>query len=161
MSVRILVVDDNATIRAGLRLLLESHADWEVCGEAADGIEALEKHQQLKPDVMVVDVSMPRMNGLDASLEILKRSRKTPILLCSSYLTAQLIESAHEGGIRGTVSKDNMNLVVIGLETLLRGNEFSSPPHSVYNPMGFRLWFRGRRRNRDRCTFKESRSAPK
>ena len=129
MSVRILVADDNATVRVGLRLLLQENADWEVCGEAADGIEAIEKYGQLRPDLLVVDVSMPRMNGLDAAVEILKLSPKMPIMLYTSYLTAQLIESAHREGIRGTVSKDSPHLVVVGLETLLRGEEFSGPPN--------------------------------
>jgi DNA-binding NarL/FixJ family response regulator len=128
MAVRILVVDDNATVREGIRLLLQNHADWEVCGEAADGIEAIEKYRQLRPDLLVVDVSMPQMNGLDASREILKLSPKILILLYTSYLTAQLVDVAHNAGIRGTVSKDAMHLVVGGLETLLRGEEFSSPP---------------------------------
>lgn len=127
MTVKILVVDDSAPARDGLRLLLEQHVDWEVCGEAADGIEAIEKYQQLMPDLLVIDVSMPRMNGLDAAREILKRSPRSLILLYTSYLTAQLIEAAHKAGIRGTVSKDAMQLVVIGLEALLRGDEFSGP----------------------------------
>ena len=129
MNVRILVVDDNATVRDGLRLLLREHADWEVCGEAVDGIEAIEKYRQLRPDLLVVDVSMPRMNGLDASLEILKLSPKILILLYTSYLTTQLIDVAHKAGIRGTVSKDAMHLVVVGLEALLRGEEYSGPPN--------------------------------
>lgn len=129
MSIRILVVDDSAMIRDGLRYMLENHADWEVCGEASDGIEAIEKYRQLTPDLLVVDVSMPRLNGLDASLELLKISPKILILLCTSFLTAQLIEQAHNAGIRGTVSKDAMHLVVLGLEALLRGEEFSGPPN--------------------------------
>jgi DNA-binding NarL/FixJ family response regulator len=127
MSIRILVVDDNPTVRDGLRHLLENHAGWEVCGEAGDGIEAIEKYRQLRPDLLVVDISMPRMNGLDASLELLKLSPKILIMLCTSYLTAQLIEQAHQAGICGTVSKDAMHLVVAGLEALLRGEHFSSP----------------------------------
>lgn len=130
MSVRILVVDDNAKVRDGVRLLLQNHADWEVCGEAADGIEAIEKYRQLSPDLLVVDVSMPRLNGLDASLEILKLSPKALILLYTSYLTSQLIEIAHKAGIRGTVSKDDMDLLAVGVETLLRGEEFSCLPNS-------------------------------
>jgi CheY-like chemotaxis protein len=129
MNVRILVVDDNARVRDGLRLLLQEHAEWEVCGEAADGIEAIAKYRQLRPDLLVVDVSMPRMNGLDASREILKLSPKILILLYTSYLTAQLNDVAHKAGIRGTVSKDAMHLVVVGLEALLRGEEYSGPPN--------------------------------
>ena len=127
MSVRILVVDDHAPIRDCLRLLLENHPNWEVCGEAANGIEAIEQYRQLKPDLLVVDVSMPLMNGFDASLEILKLSPAILILLYTSYLTAQLVEEAHRAGIRATVSKDAMHLVVVGLEALLRGEEFSGP----------------------------------
>ena len=127
MGVRILIVDDNAPIRAGLRLALESHDDWEICGEAANGVEAIEKYCKLRPDLLIVDVSMPVMNGLDASLEILKLSPQIRILLYTSYLTPQLIEIAHKSGIRGTVSKDAMHLVVPGLEALLRGEEFSGP----------------------------------
>jgi DNA-binding NarL/FixJ family response regulator len=127
MSVRILLVDDSAAVRDRLRMLLEEHAGWEICGEAADGIEAIEKYRQLRPDLLVVDVSMPRMNGLDASLAILRLSSKTLILLYTSYLTAQLTEEAHRAGVRGTVSKDATHLLIAGLETLLRGEEFSSP----------------------------------
>lgn len=130
MPIRILVVDDNAKVRDGVRLLLQDHANWEVCGEAVDGIDAIEKYLQLRPDLSIVDVSMPRMNGLDASLEVLKLAPNALILLYTSYLTSQLIEIAHKAGIRGTVSKDTMNLLVVGVETLLRGEEFRSPPNS-------------------------------
>lgn len=127
MSVRILIVDDSAVVRDGIRFLLEEHDDWMVCGEAADGAEAIQKYRQLRPDLLVVDVSMPVMNGLDASLEILKLSPQILILLYTSFLTRQLIEAAHQSGIRGTVSKDSAELLVVGVEALLRGEEFSGP----------------------------------
>jgi DNA-binding NarL/FixJ family response regulator len=127
MSVRILIVDDSTAMRHSVRYMLETHCDWEVCGEAADGAEAIEKYQQLGPDLLVVDVSMPVMNGLDASLEILKLSPKILILLYTSFLTRELIETAHQSGIRGTVSKDSTELLVVGVEALLRGEEFSGP----------------------------------
>jgi DNA-binding NarL/FixJ family response regulator len=127
VSVRILIVDDSAAMRHGVRYLLENHDDWEVCGEAADGAEAIERYRELRPDLLVVDVSMPVMNGLDASLEILKLSPKILILLYTSFLTRELIQTAHGSGIRGTVSKDSTELLVIGVEALLRGEEFSGP----------------------------------
>jgi two-component system nitrate/nitrite response regulator NarL len=127
MGVRILIVDDSAAMRHSVRYMLENHDDWEVCGEAADGAEAIEKYRQLRPDLLVVDVSMPVMNGLDASLEILRLSPKILILLYTSFLTHQLIETAHQSGIRGTVSKDSTELLVMGIEALLRGEEFSGP----------------------------------
>jgi chemotaxis response regulator CheB len=72
MPIRILIVDDSAAFRESLRELLEDHADWEVCGEAADGIEGVEKNRLLRPDVIVMDQSMPRMSGIEAAQEILK-----------------------------------------------------------------------------------------
>lgn len=81
MSIRILVVDDHPLIRQGLRVLLEGHADWQVCGEAMDGVDAIEKRRLLKPDLIVIDVSMPVMNGLEASLDMLKESPSILILL--------------------------------------------------------------------------------
>ena len=127
MSVRILIVDDNARVREGLRLLLESHKDWEVCGEAVNGLEAIEQHRLLGPDLTIIDVSMPVMNGLDASLTILKSCPDVLILLYTSFLTDQLIEVAQKAGIRGRVCKDSMSLVIDALEALLRGEEFTGP----------------------------------
>jgi len=88
-----------------------------------NGVDAIEKHRLLRPELVVIDVSMPVMNGLDASLDILKESPTIPILLYTSYLTHQLIETAHNAGIRGTVSKDTMHLVPVAIEALLRGEE--------------------------------------
>jgi DNA-binding NarL/FixJ family response regulator len=127
MSVRIFIVDDNVGVREGLRHLLETHRDWEVCGEAANGLEAIEQHRLLRPDLMIIDVSMPIMNGLEASTRILKNFPNVPILLYTSYLTDQLIEAARQAGIRGRISKDTMYLVIGALEALLRGEEFSGP----------------------------------
>lgn len=127
VSVRILIVDDSAAMRHGVRYLLENHDGWEVCGEAVDGAEAIEKYLRLRPDLLVVDLSMPVMNGLDASLEILKLTPKILILLYTSFLTRELISTAHQSGIRGTVSKDSTELLVVGVEALLRGEEFSGP----------------------------------
>src|SRR5882724_13161263 len=71
-SLRILLVDDHEPVRRGVRSLLSSHADWLVCGEAVDGLDAIEKAKALRPNVVLMDISMPRMNGLDAT-HILRR----------------------------------------------------------------------------------------
>jgi DNA-binding NarL/FixJ family response regulator len=110
MSIRILIARDNAAVRTGLHVLLDSHAGWEVYGQAVNGLEAVEKYRSLRPDLIVVDVSMPVMNGIDASLEILKHFPNILILLYTSYLTQQLSEVAHNAGIRATVCKDTMKI---------------------------------------------------
>ena len=69
---RILVADDHPIFRFGLRSFLGSHENWEVCGEAADGKQAIEKCRQLKPDLLILDICMPRLNGVDAARQILK-----------------------------------------------------------------------------------------
>jgi len=74
MPLRILVVDDHAVVRRGVRSLLESHEGWEVCGEATTGRDAVEQSRHLRPDVVVMDLSLPELNGLDATRQILKEA---------------------------------------------------------------------------------------
>ena len=90
MPLRILIVDDSAIFRRGLRMVLESRPEWEVCGEAADGVEGIEKARRLNPDLVIMDFSMPRMTGLEAAREMLKESPRIPILLLTLFLTGQL-----------------------------------------------------------------------
>src|SRR5712691_8989827 len=99
MSIRILVADDDSTIRKLLRRLLEDHRGWEVCGEAVDGLDAVAKSEQLAPDVVILDLAMPRMNGLQAAREITKRSpRFHLILLTVQQLSHQLAQEARDAG---------------------------------------------------------------
>jgi len=121
MAIRILIIDDSAGFREGLRGLLESRADWEVCGEAADGLEGVEKNRKLKPHVIILDESMPRMSGIEAAEEILKHSPKVVILLLTLYLTKQLTEEAYRIGIRATFSKTSTGNLLEGIDALLRG----------------------------------------
>ena len=78
MTIRILVVDDHPIVRQGLKTLLEGHSDWQVIGEASDGAEAIEKAKDLSPDVMVLDVTMPRMNGLEACRLLRRQLQECP-----------------------------------------------------------------------------------
>src|SRR5438132_476089 len=101
MAARILIADDNPHMRQVLRNLLEQNPDWEICGEAADGRDAIFKAQQLHPDLIILDFLMPGMNGLDAAREIEKAVPGTPILMCTMYLSRQLPEIAKRAGLLG------------------------------------------------------------
>jgi DNA-binding NarL/FixJ family response regulator len=118
--VRILVADDNPAIRKCLRGLLEHHDDWRVCDEASNGREAVEHFQKTKPDLIVIDLQMPEMNGLDAARQIVHQSPGTPILMVTIHLSKQLSEEARKVGIRGTCAKGNINCVVDAVGALLR-----------------------------------------
>jgi DNA-binding NarL/FixJ family response regulator len=118
--VRILVADDNPAIRKCLRGLLEHHEDWQVCDEASNGKEAVEHFEKTKPDLIVIDLQMPEMNGLDAARQIVHQSPGTPILMVTIHLSKQLSEEARRVGIRGTCAKGNINCVVDAVGALLR-----------------------------------------
>src|SRR5215469_6471609 len=107
-TLRILIADDHELVRQGLRSLLASRPAWEVCGEAADGREAVEKASQLKPDIILLDVSMPRLNGLEAAALIRRQSPGSEILIVSQHDPAQMLPSALKVGARGFVSKSEV-----------------------------------------------------
>lgn len=107
MTIRILVVDDHPIVRQGLKTLLEGHSGWEVIGEASDGAEALEKARDLNPDVMVLDVTMPRMNGLEACRMLRRQSPRLEILFVTQHDSPQMMREALDAGARGYVVKSN------------------------------------------------------
>lgn len=123
MSLRILIVDDSAVFREGLRTMLDDHIDWEVCGEAENGVEAIRKNHLLLPQLIVMDLSMPCMTGLEAARGIFKESPNTPILLLTLYLTHQLAEEARDVGIRATLSKTHMHHLTSEIEEILRAED--------------------------------------
>jgi len=122
--IRILIVDDSAIFREGLRAMLEAQTDWEVCGEAMNGVEGVQKNRLLKPHLIIMDLSMPQMSGIEAAAEILKEFPKVPILLLTLYLTPQLTQEARKVGIRATLSKTATNHLVGGIDAVLRDAVF-------------------------------------
>ena len=99
---RILVVDDHEVVRLGVRCLVESRRDWQVCGEACDGVQAIEKVRELKPDVVILDILMPIMNGFEAAMEIRQIAPATKLVLLSIH---EVPVSAKEVGADAFVSK--------------------------------------------------------
>ena len=124
---KILIADDNALIRGGLHRLLQTHEDWEVCGEAKDGQEAIAKSRELAPDIVVLDFLMPVLNGLEAAKGIAAICPKTPILLWTMYLSTELCQTAKDAGIKGVLAKGNVGDLFDGLETILKGGTFFAP----------------------------------
>jgi DNA-binding NarL/FixJ family response regulator len=108
-AVRILLVDDHPIVRQGLRTLLEGHPGWEVVGEASDGIEALDKIGTLQPNVVVLDVTMPRMNGLEACRLIQQKQKASSVevLFVTQHDSPQMMREALDAGARGYVVKSN------------------------------------------------------
>jgi DNA-binding NarL/FixJ family response regulator len=125
MPTRILIADDDPTIRMLLRRLLEKQPDWQVCGDASNGVEAIEKVEQLDPDVVVMDLGMPVMTGLQAAPEIARSHPQLPMLLISvQEVSRQLAQEARKAGYRGAVTKSSGNEVLKGVEALLRHESF-------------------------------------
>lgn len=107
-TVRILIADDHELVRRGLCSLLQSRSGWEICGEAKNGLEAINKVRELQPDVVVLDVTMPELNGLDAARLIHKESPRTEILIVSQHEPEEMSPRAIEAGARGYVSKSEV-----------------------------------------------------
>jgi len=127
-TLRILIADDHDLMRRGVKALLQSHAGWEVCGEAHTGREAVAKAEELKPDIVVLDISMPDLNGVDAAKRIRKGSPDTEVLILSVHYSDQLIRDILEAGVRGYIVKsDSDRDLIIAVETLANHKPFFTP----------------------------------
>ncbi|PYU32118.1 MAG: DNA-binding response regulator [Acidobacteria bacterium] len=124
-TVRILIADDHEVVRRGVRTLLESQPGWVVSGEAATGREATEKVTQLKPDVVILDISMPDLNGLEATRHIVRNSPKTKVLLLTIHESERVMAEMLEAGALGYVLKsDAAESLVAAVRALRQGKPF-------------------------------------
>ena len=131
MAVRILIADDDAAIRRLLRRLIENHEDWSVCGDAQDGQDAIGKAEELSPDVIVLDLAMPQMNGFQAARALTRAHPDVPLLLLTvQQLSKELTQEAQHAGFKGAVSKSTGSEVVRAIERLLSHQSFFQPVRS-------------------------------
>ncbi len=121
---RILIVDDSNSVRGQLRRVVEKNPEWEVCGEAKDGHEAIDKALAGSPDLILLDYRLPFMNGLQAGREIARLAPEIRILLCSMHVSPWLVEAARDAGFHGAVFKDDSRQVVEAIGALLRRETF-------------------------------------
>ncbi|HKS66363.1 MAG TPA: response regulator transcription factor [Candidatus Acidoferrales bacterium] len=127
-ALQILVADDHDVMRRGLRSVLEAQPGWAVCAEAHTGTEAVEMAQKLQPNVAILDISMPEMNGLDAAKQIQQASSKTEILVLSMHYSDQLIRDVVDAGVRGYIVKsDSDRDLVIAVRALASHKPFFTP----------------------------------
>jgi DNA-binding NarL/FixJ family response regulator len=126
-ELRIFIADDHAVVRHGLRALLEARAGWIVCGEASDGMEAIQRVRELKPNVVVMDLSMPQLGGLEATRQILKEAPRTAVLILSVGESEELVRQVVSSGARGFVLKSDTGVDLLdAVKELSQGRPFFS-----------------------------------
>jgi len=118
MDKRVLIVDDSAPIRSLVRTFIESRPGIKVCGEAADGLEGVEKGLELRPDVIILDFSMPLINGLQAALILREMVPNTPIILFTIYKDDVIGRLAHNFGVASVVSKTQLSVLADEVQRL-------------------------------------------
>lgn len=120
-NARVLIVDDHEIFRRGLRALLEPSSEWQICGEAVDGIDAIEQCKSLQPDIVVLDVSMPRLNGLEAARLIVKQQPEPRIVIITQHDSPQIRSAALEAGAQAFITKSAVGSeLVSALRNLIR-----------------------------------------
>ena len=127
-KVRILLGDDHTLVRQGFRKILEGQPDWEVVGEVNNGRDAVREAASAKPDVVVLDIGMPLLNGIEATRQIVRRSPHTQILILSMHSDEAYITQALKAGARGYLLKDSADTELIrGVAAVAAGKSFFSP----------------------------------
>ena len=127
-NLRLLLADDHTLVRHGFRKILEERPNWEVVAEVGDGREAIRKTVALKPDVVIIDIAMPLLNGVDATQQIVRRQPETRVLMLSMYSDEAYVTRALQAGATGYMLKDSAGKDLLkGIETVAAGQSFFSP----------------------------------
>lgn len=127
MPVRIMIADDHEVVRQGVRKILAARPEWEICGEATNGQEAITLAGELRPDAIIMDITMPVMSGLEAARKLTSTRTSAPILIFTMHESRSLADSVKEVGARGFVYKSRAARDLIkALEALLKGGTFFS-----------------------------------
>jgi DNA-binding NarL/FixJ family response regulator len=135
MVVRVLLVDDHPVVRQGLRTLLSGRPELQVVDEASDGLEAVEKVAELQPDVVVLDVTMPRMNGIEACRVIKQKNPQLEVLFVTQHDSPQMMREALAAGARGYVVKSNLARdLVEAVEAVSQHREFTALARNRNSP---------------------------
>jgi DNA-binding NarL/FixJ family response regulator len=125
MGSKILIVDDHEVVRQGIRTILRARPQWEICGEAVNGKDAIEKARTLEPDVIIMDITMPEMSGIEATREITKLKLPAAVLVFTMHESKNLAATVQEAGARGFVLKSHAARDLLdALEALLGGGTF-------------------------------------
>jgi DNA-binding NarL/FixJ family response regulator len=125
MALRIFVADDHEVVRRGICALLTSHSGWEICGEAGDGREAVEKISHLKPDIVILDIGMPSLNGLEATRQIMHNDPQQKIAILSITDSEQVIQEALKAGAKAYILKsDGARDLIIAIEALQQNRTY-------------------------------------
>lgn len=132
MGIDVLLVDDHAVLRDGLRYLLESHEDIHVVGAVADGLEAIRHAEQLQPDIVVMDISMPKLNGIEATRAIGDCAPEAGVVILSMHSSPDVIQRALSAGARGFVLKESVSdEVVAAVRAVVAGGRYFSQGISI------------------------------
>jgi DNA-binding NarL/FixJ family response regulator len=127
-TIRVLLVDDHAIVRAGLRALLEAAGDMQVIGEAENGAQAVREAERLRPDVVLLDLAMPRLNGVNAARQMAEKAPAARVLVLSSYSDAQHLQVAIEAGVAGYLMKQSAGDELLeAIRETDKGGAFFSP----------------------------------
>ena len=127
-TTRVLIADDHEAVRRGVRHLLEAQDEFKIVGEAINGEEAVEQTQQLKPDLIILDITMPVMDGLAAGREIKKFAPDTPILIFTMHRIREFVDIAKRIGLRGYVAKEDDGEALLAAVDAVRHHQTYFPP---------------------------------